>query len=36
MTAAPLNREATRFSQPERNGYILKMTNEELVQALPA
>ena len=35
MTMASLNREATQFNQPERTGYMLKMTTQELVQVLP-
>ena len=35
MPTASLSREATPFKQPGRNGYLLKMTTEELVQVLP-
>ena len=36
MLTAKLSKEATQFNQPGRNGYLLKMTTQELIQILPA
>ena len=36
MPEQGLNREATKFQQPGRTGYLLKMNAEELIKTLPA